>query len=84
MKGYLFKTELAWLVKPMENESTEMTHPLHPDDVKWIQQCFTSKFTSEVEYEVVEETFEVRYGEAWLSKFAKLIPKNLEIKTDKK
>lgn len=83
MKGYLFKTELAWLVKPMENESREMTHPLHPDDVKWIQQCFTSKFTSEVEYEVVEEKFEVRGGDAWVSKFAKLIPINPD-KKDKK
>lgn len=84
MKGYLFKSEMVWLVKPLENESTEITHALHPDDVSWIDKCFTSKFTSEVEYQIIEEKMELRGDDTWISTFAKLIPKELEIKKEKK
>jgi hypothetical protein len=57
MKGTLHKTEKGWMVSRCVGDGVvevwEETLPLHPDFIELMDTCFTSKFTQEVEFEIV-------------------------------
>jgi hypothetical protein len=55
MKGKLTKTEKGWMVnyKYSVNKNDWETLPLHPDFIELMDTCFTSKFTQDVEFEMV-------------------------------
>jgi hypothetical protein len=59
MKGTLVKSEQGWIVAFYSNESkynsSVNTLPLHPDHIEMMETCFTSKFSREVEFEIVDE-----------------------------
>ena len=60
MKGTLHKTEQGWQVSHatyhLESEKwTAGKYPLHPDFIEMMDTCFTSKFTQDVEFEIVTE-----------------------------
>jgi len=59
MKGTLHKTEKGWMVSRCVGDGVaevwEETLPLHPDFIELMDTCFTSKFTKEVEFEIVTE-----------------------------
>ena len=69
MKGTLHKTEQGWMVRydqrTWQDPSAEDGElHLHPDHIEMMDTCFTSKFSHEVEFEIVTE---------WGLAFAKLI-----------
>jgi hypothetical protein len=51
MKGTLHKTEQGWVVDSFYETPSSL--PLHPEFIEAMDTCFTSKFTQEVEFEVV-------------------------------
>jgi len=55
MKGILTKTEKGWVVNYNYsiNKNDWETLPLHPDFIELMDTCFTSKFTQDVEFEIV-------------------------------
>jgi len=60
MKGTLVKTDQGWMVEYWVDERTSIGHkswweklPLHPDFIEMMDTCFTSKFTHEIEFEIV-------------------------------
>jgi len=60
MKGTLIKTPQGWVVEYLVDEKTPVGHkfwretlPLHPDFIEMMDTCFTSKFTHEIEFEIV-------------------------------
>jgi hypothetical protein len=57
MKGQLIKTEKGWVVSYhySVNKNDWETLPLHPDFIEMMDTCFTSKFTYEVDFEIVTE-----------------------------
>lgn len=78
MKGILSKTENGWVVNyhfSVNNNDWE-TLPLHPDFIEMMDTCFTSKFTRDVEFEIVTETYEDGKG----CTYAKLIHHSVEPK----
>jgi hypothetical protein len=71
MKGILSKTENGWVVNyhfSVNNNDWE-TLPLHPEFIEMMDTCFTSKFTRDVDFEIVTETYEDGKG----CTYAKLI-----------
>ena len=68
MKGTLHKTEQGWMIRWWEGD-TYLQLPLHPDFIETMDTCFTSKFTQEVEFEIVNETYDDDKG----CTYAKLI-----------
>ena len=54
MKGILHKTEQGWMVRWWEGD-TYLQLPLHPDFIQAMDTCFTSKFTQDVDFEIVTE-----------------------------
>jgi len=76
MKGTLTKTPQGWVVEYLVDEKTPVGHKfwretlsLHPDFIEMMDTCFTSKFTQEVEFEIVNEIYDESKG--WV--YAKLI-----------
>ena len=55
MKGILHKTDQGWVVNYnySVNKNDWETLPLHPDFIQMMDSCFTSKFSQEVEFEIV-------------------------------
>lgn len=60
MKGTLIKTDQGWVVEYWIDERTPIGPkywweklPLHPDFIAMMDTCFTSKFTHEIEFEIV-------------------------------
>lgn len=51
MTGILHKTEQGWMVEYAKHAEL----PLHPDFIEMMDTCFTSKFSQEVEFEIVTE-----------------------------
>jgi hypothetical protein len=49
MKGTLMKTEQGWVVEYAKHAEL----PLHPEFIEMMDTCFTSKFTHEIEFEIV-------------------------------
>jgi len=54
------KTDDGWVVEYLVDEKTPVGHkfwretlPLHPDFIEMMDTCFTSKFTHEIEFEIV-------------------------------
>jgi hypothetical protein len=58
MKGTLIKTEQGWIVEfylKVEGEIVGVDKfPLHPYNVRVIKDCFTSQFSTGVEFEIVD------------------------------
>jgi hypothetical protein len=54
MKGTLMKTEQGWVVEYAKHAEL----PLHPEFIEMMDTCFTSKFTHEIEFEIVNETYD--------------------------
>ncbi len=74
MKGTLTKTDRGWVVNyyySINNNDWE-TLPLHPDFIEMMDTCFTSKFTHEIEFEIVTEWENGEVGVNGLT-YAKLI-----------
>lgn len=74
MKGILSKTENGWVVNyhfSVKNNDYE-TLPLHPDFIEMMDTCFTSKFTRDVEFDIVSEWENGEVGVNGLT-YAKLI-----------
>ena len=62
MKGTLVKTDQGWVVEYWLDERTPIGPkywweklPLHPDFIEMMDTCFTSKFTHEIDFEVLTE-----------------------------
>jgi len=57
MKGTLMKTDKGWMVNCNYsiNKNDWETLPLHPEFIEMMDTCFTSKFSQEVEFEMVTE-----------------------------
>jgi len=79
MKGTLHKTEQGWMVsylseyKQSHSSVNEWRYiPLHPYFIEMMETCFTSKFTQEVEFEIVTEWENGEVGVNGLT-YAKLI-----------
>jgi len=75
MKGKLHKTEKGWVVRYRETTPlsiTTETLPLHPDFIEMMDTCFTSKFSHEIEFEIVTEWWNGEVGVNGLA-YAKLI-----------
>jgi hypothetical protein len=76
MKGTLQKNEYnVWVVRYRETTPlsiTTETLPLHPEFIGMMDTCFTSKFTQEVEFEIVTEWENGEVGVNGLT-YAKLI-----------
>ena len=74
MKGTLTKTDRGWVVNYdySINKNDWETLPLHPDFIEMMDTCFTSKFTQEVEFEIVTEWENGEVGVNGLT-YAKLI-----------
>ena len=82
MKGTIYKAEHGWQVShaTYNTETKRWTagkYDLHPDFVEMMDSCFTSKFTRDVEFEIVEENVDTGALEAPYIKvkYAKLIPR---------
>jgi hypothetical protein len=77
MKGKLTKTENGWVVNYnySVNKNDWETLPLHPDFIELMDTCFTSKFTQDVEFEIVNTLWGV--NDAIVS-YAKLIIHTVE------
>jgi hypothetical protein len=71
MKGTLHKTEQRWVVKYTVDYTWDASLPLHPEDFKDTlkNDVFTLFEGREVEFEIVEET----YDDGSKCKYAKLI-----------
>jgi hypothetical protein len=81
MKGTLHKTEQGWQVSHatyhLESEKwTAGKYPLHPDFIEMMDTCFTSKFTQDVEFEIVTEWENGEVGVNGLT-YAKLVKKEV-------
>jgi len=74
MKGTLTKTDRGWVVNYYYsiNKNDWETLPLHPDFIEMMDTCFTSKFTHEIEFEIVTEWENGEVGVNGLT-YAKLI-----------
>ena len=74
MKGTLTKTDRGWVVNYdySINKNDWETLPLHPDFIEMMDTCFTSKFTHEIEFEIVTEWENGEVGVNGLT-YAKLI-----------
>jgi hypothetical protein len=74
MKGTLHKTEQGWVVNYnySVNKNDWYTLPLHPDFIEMMDTCFTSKFSHEIEFEIVTEWWNGEVGVNGLV-YAKLI-----------
>jgi hypothetical protein len=74
MKGTLTKTEQGWVVNYnySVNNNDWCTILLHPDFIEMMDTCFTSKFTHEIEFEIVTEWENGEVGVNGLT-YAKLI-----------
>jgi hypothetical protein len=74
MKGTLTKTEKGWVVNYnySVNNNDWCTILLHPDFIEMMDTCFTSKFTHEIEFEIVTEWETGEVGVNGLT-YAKLI-----------
>ena len=74
MKGILHKTEQGWVVNYnySVNKNDWYTLPLHPKFIEMMDTCFTSKFSQEVEFEIVTEWNNGEVGVNGLT-YAKLI-----------
>jgi hypothetical protein len=79
MKGTLIKTPQGWVVEYLVDEKTPVGHKfwretlsLHPDFIEMMDTCFTSKFSQEVEFEIVTEWENGEVGVNGLT-YAKLI-----------
>ncbi len=74
MKGTLTKTDRGWVVNYdySINKNDWETLPLHPDFIEMMDTCFTSKFTNEIEFEIVTEWENGEVGVNGLN-YAKLI-----------
>jgi hypothetical protein len=73
MKGILTKTEKGWVVNynySINNNDWE-TLPLHPDFIELMDTCFTSKFSHEIEFEIVKEYIDSHTNQ--VQKYAKLV-----------
>lgn len=78
MKGTLTKKEQGWYVtygSAAGREVWPVSLPLHPDFVEMMDTCFTSKFTQEVEFEIVDMWENGEVGVNGL-RYAKLIHSN--------
>ena len=82
MKGTLIKTPQGWVVsylseyKQSHSSVNEWRYiPLHPDFIEMMDTCFTSKFTHEIEFEIVTEWENGEVGVNGLT-YAKLITPN--------
>jgi hypothetical protein len=74
MKGTLMKTDQGWMVNCNYsiNKNDWETLPLHPEFIEMMDTCFTSKFTNEIEFEIVTEWENGEVGVNGLA-YAKLI-----------
>ena len=74
MKGKLTKSENGWVVNYNYsiNKNDWETLPLHPDFIELMDTCFTSKFSHEIEFEIVTEWWNGEVGVNGLA-YAKLI-----------
>jgi hypothetical protein len=74
MKGKLTKTEKGWMINYnySVNKNDWETLPLHPDFIEMMDTCFTSKFSHEIEFEIVTEWWNGEVGVNGLA-YAKLI-----------
>jgi hypothetical protein len=74
MKGILHKTEQGWVVNYnySVNKNDWYTLPLHPDFIEMMDTCFTSKFSQEIEFDMVTEWGNGEVGVNGLT-YAKLI-----------
>jgi len=74
MKGTLTKTDRGWVVNYdySINKNDWETLPLHADFIEMMDTCFTSKFTHEIEFEIVTEWENGEVGVNGLT-YAKLI-----------
>jgi hypothetical protein len=74
MKGTLMKTDQGWMVNYdySINKNDWETLPLHPDFIEMMDTCFTSKFTNDIEFEIVTEWENGEVGVNGLT-YAKLI-----------
>jgi hypothetical protein len=54
MKGTLVETDQGWVVEYAKHAEL----PLHPEFIEMMDTCFTSKFTHEIEFEIVNETYD--------------------------
>ena len=73
MKGILHKTEQGWVVEYAKHAEL----PLHPDFIEMMDTCFTSKFSQEVEFEIVNEWENGEVGVNGLT-YAKLIKHSVD------
>jgi len=86
MKGILNKTEQGWVINYnySVNKNDWETLPLHPEFIEMMDTCFTSKFTRDVEFEIVTEWENGEVGVNGLT-YAKLInnvPDTMKIESD--
>lgn len=83
MKGTLMKTDQGWMVNYdySLNKNDWETLPLHPDFIEMMDTCFTSKFTNEIEFEIVTEWENGEVGVNGLT-YAKLINNVPDVEED--
>lgn len=72
MKGFLYKTELGWVVGPT-NDMPAVIYLLHPKDVEMMDSIFTAKFTRDVDFEIVKEYTDKHTNQ--VQSYAKLVNK---------
>ena len=79
MKGILHKTEQGWVVNYnySVNKNDWYTLPLHPDFIEMMDTCFTSKFSQEIEFDMVTEWGNGEVGVNGLT-YAKLIKHSVD------
>ena len=72
MKGFLYKTELGWVVGPT-NDMPAVIYLLHPKDAEMVESAFTEKFTSDIDFEIVKEYTDKHTNQ--VQSYAKLVNK---------